>query len=80
MTLLIAASPYSDVWVYVYMLFALWIVVTSTILIRGAGTVGPTGCRGFGKSFPFLKIAPLRTAAFQQSAYSPKCLERLSEN
>ena len=35
--LLIAVSPYSLVWIYVYMLFALWIIITSTILIRRAG-------------------------------------------
>jgi len=35
--LLIAVSPYSLVWIYVYMLFALWIIITSSILIRRAG-------------------------------------------
>jgi hypothetical protein len=37
MALLIAVSPYSLVWIYVYMLFALWIIITSSILIRRAG-------------------------------------------
>ena len=37
MALLMAVSPYSLVWIYVYMLFALWIVITSSILIRRAG-------------------------------------------
>ena len=35
--LLMAVSPYSLVWIYVYMLFALWIIITSSILIRRAG-------------------------------------------
>jgi hypothetical protein len=39
--LLIAVSPYSLVWIYVYMLFALWIIITSTILIRRAGMRWP---------------------------------------
>ena len=37
MALLMAVSPYSLVWIYVYMLFALWIVITSSTLIRRAG-------------------------------------------
>ena len=35
--LLIAVSPHSLVWIFVYMLFALWIIITSSILIRRAG-------------------------------------------
>jgi len=35
-TLLIAASPDSEVWVYDYMLIALWTIITSIILMRGA--------------------------------------------
>jgi hypothetical protein len=41
MALLIASSPDSEVWIYVYMLFALWTIVTSTILMRGARTRRP---------------------------------------
>jgi hypothetical protein len=41
--LLMALSPASLIWIFVYMLFALWIIATSIILIRGAGRRRSTG-------------------------------------
>jgi hypothetical protein len=38
--LLMAVAPYSLVWVLVYMLFAIWIIITSVILIRRARARG----------------------------------------
>ncbi len=35
--LLMTVSPYSLVWVFVYMLFAIWIIITSVVLIRRVG-------------------------------------------
>jgi hypothetical protein len=41
--LLMAVSPDSLIWIFVYMLFALWIIATSIIMIGRAGTRRTTG-------------------------------------